>query len=83
MTPPPYVLSQGVLGAIGDGILQVIVVRIGNFHEAIKPYRAARTRVPRCKQHPKAHLPYEGHARIIIKGRWGDYEFTGKCANVI
>jgi hypothetical protein len=49
MPPPPYVLSQGVLAAIGDGILQAIAVGIGNFYEATKPHRAARTRVPCCK----------------------------------
>jgi hypothetical protein len=69
VTPPPYVLSQGVLVAIGDWILHAIAVEIHNFHEAIKPYRAARTRVPCRKHQSKAHLPYEGHARIIIKGR--------------
>jgi hypothetical protein len=62
MPPPPYVLSQGVLAAIGDGILQAIAVGIDNFHEAIKPHRAAKTRVLRRKQQSKAHLPYEGYA---------------------
>jgi hypothetical protein len=50
MTPPPYVISQGVLAGIGYGILQAIAIGIGNFHEAIKPYCVAKTRVPcRCR----------------------------------
>jgi hypothetical protein len=56
MTSPPYVLSEGVLAAIRNGIFQAIVVGIGNFHEAIKPYRAGRTRVGRRNQQSKAHL---------------------------
>jgi hypothetical protein len=83
MTSPPYVLSEGVLAAIRNGIFQAIAVGIGNFHEAIKPRCEARPRAPRHKQHSKAHLPREGHGRIVVKGRWGDCEFTGKCANII
>ncbi len=37
MTPPPYVLSQGVLASIGNALLQAFAVGIGTFHEASKP----------------------------------------------
>jgi hypothetical protein len=69
MTPPPYVLSEGVLAVIGDGISQGLAVGIGNFHEAFKPSRAKKTRVGRRNQQSEAHLRHEGHAKIIIKGR--------------
>ncbi|CAK9264690.1 unnamed protein product [Sphagnum jensenii] len=35
MTPPPYVLSQGVLAAIGNALSQAFAVGIGTSHEAI------------------------------------------------
>ncbi|CAK9862484.1 unnamed protein product [Sphagnum jensenii] len=34
MKPPPYVLSQGVLTAIGNALLQAFAVGIGTSHEA-------------------------------------------------
>jgi hypothetical protein len=83
MTPPPYVLSQGVLVAIGNALSQAFVVGIGISHEASKPHHEARPCVPSVKQRSKAQCPSEGHARTIIEGRWGMCEFTGKCANII
>jgi hypothetical protein len=38
MTPLPYVLSQGVLVAIGNALSQAFVVGIGTSHEASKPH---------------------------------------------
>jgi hypothetical protein len=46
MTPPPYVLSQGVLAAIGNPLSQAFTVGIGTSHEASKPHHEARPRVP-------------------------------------
>jgi hypothetical protein len=37
MTPPPYVLSQGVLAAIGNALSHAFVVGIGASHEANNP----------------------------------------------
>jgi hypothetical membrane protein len=50
MTPPPYVLSQGVLAAIGNALSQAFVVGIGIFHEASKPHHEARPCVPSVRQ---------------------------------
>ncbi|CAM6069445.1 unnamed protein product [Sphagnum tenellum] len=72
MTPPPYVLSQGVLAAIGNALLQAFAVGIGTSHEANKPHHEARPRVPFVRQRSKAQRPSEGHARTIIEGRWDD-----------
>jgi len=83
MTPPPYVLSQGVLATIGNALSQAFVVGISTFHEASKPHHEARPCVPFVKQRSKAQHPSEGHARTIVKGRWGMCEFNGKCANTI
>ena len=83
MTPPPYVLSQGVLAAIGNALSQAFVVGIGTSHEASKPHHEARPCVPFVRQRSKAQRPSEGHARTIVEGRWGMCEFTGKCANII
>ncbi len=83
MKPPPYVLSQGVLVAIGNALLQAFAVGIGTSHEANKPQHEARPRVPSVRQRSKAQRPSEGHARTIVEGRWGMCEFTGKCANII
>jgi len=44
MKPPPYVLSQGVLTAIGNALSQAFAV--GTSHEACKPQHEARPRVP-------------------------------------
>jgi hypothetical protein len=38
MTPLPYVLSQGVLVAIGNALSQAFVIGIGTSHEASKPH---------------------------------------------
>jgi hypothetical protein len=46
MKPPPYVLSQGVLTAIGNALSQAFDVGIGTSHEASKPQHEARPRVP-------------------------------------
>jgi len=83
MKPPPYVLSQGVLTAIGNALLQAFAVGIGTFHEASKPQHEARRRVPSVRQRSKAQHPSEDHARTIVEGRWGMCEFTSKCANII
>ncbi|CAK9221513.1 unnamed protein product [Sphagnum troendelagicum] len=83
MTPPPYVLSQGVLAAIGNALSQAFAVGIGTSHEASKPHHEARPCVPSVRQRSKAQRPSEGHARTIAEGRWGMCEFTGKCANII
>ncbi len=83
MTPPPYVLSQGVLAAIGNALSQAFAVGIGTSHEASKPHHEARPCVPSVRQRSKAQRPSEGHARTIVEGRWGMCEFTGKCANII
>jgi hypothetical protein len=83
MTPPPYVLSQGVLPAIGNALSHAFAVGIGTSHEANKPHHEARPRVPSVRQRSKAQRPSEGHARTIIEGKWGISEFTGKCANII
>jgi hypothetical protein len=42
MKPPPYVLSQGVLVAIGNALSQAFVGGIGTSHEANKPQHEAR-----------------------------------------
>ncbi len=76
MTPPPYVLSQGVLAAIGNALSQAFVVGIGTSHEASKPHHEARPCVPSVKQRSKAQRPNEGHARTIVEGRWGMCEFV-------
>ncbi len=83
MTPPPYVLSQGVLAAIGNALSHAFTVGISTSHEASKPHHEERPRVPSIRQRSKAQRPSEGHARTIIEGRWGMCEFTGKCANII
>jgi hypothetical protein len=83
MTPQPYVLSQGVLAAIGNALSHAFAVGIGTSHEASKPHHEERPRVPSIKQRSKAQRPSEGHARTIVEGRWGMCEFTGKCANII
>jgi hypothetical protein len=83
MTPPPYVLSQGVLAAIGNALLHAFAVGIGTSHEASKPHYEARPHVPTVRQRSKAQRPSEGNVRTIVDGRWGMSEFTGKCANII
>ncbi|CAK9253772.1 unnamed protein product [Sphagnum jensenii] len=83
MTPPPYVLSQGVLFAIGNALSQAFDVGISSSHEANKPHHEARPCVPSVRHRSKAQRPSEGHARTIVEGRWGMCEFTGKCANII
>ncbi len=50
MSPPPYVLSQGVLAAIGNALLHAFAVRIGTSHEASKPHHEERPRVPSIRQ---------------------------------
>jgi hypothetical protein len=54
MTPPPCVLSQGVLAAIGNALSQAFAVGIGTFHEASKPHHEARPCVPSVRQRSKA-----------------------------
>ncbi|KAH9566052.1 hypothetical protein CY35_04G110300 [Sphagnum magellanicum] len=83
MTPPPYVLSQGVLAAIGNAFSQAFAIGIGTSHEASKPHHEARPHMPSIKQRSKAQRPSEGHARTIVEGIWGMCELTGKCANII
>jgi hypothetical protein len=83
MKPPPYVLSQGVLVAIGNALSHAFVVGIGTSHEASKPQHEARPCVPFVKQRSKAQHPSEGHARTIVEGKWGMCEFTGKCDDII
>jgi hypothetical protein len=56
MKPPPYVLSQGVLAAIGNALSQAFAVGIGTSYEASKPQHEARPRVPSVKQRSKAHV---------------------------
>ncbi len=63
--------------------MQAFAVRIGTSHEASKPHHEVRPCVPFVRQQSKAQRPSEGHARTIVKGRWGMCEFTGKCANII
>jgi len=46
MTPPPYVLSQGVLAAIGNALLQAFAVGISTSQETSKPHHEARPCVP-------------------------------------
>ncbi|CAM6021704.1 unnamed protein product [Sphagnum balticum] len=46
MTPPPYVLSQGVLAAIGNALSHAFVVGIGASHEANNPHHQARPCLP-------------------------------------
>ncbi len=67
MTPPPYVLSQGVLVAIGNALSHAFAVGIGTSHEANKPHHEARPRVPSVRQRSKAQRPSEGHARTIVR----------------
>ncbi|KAH8971176.1 hypothetical protein BDL97_02G129200 [Sphagnum fallax] len=50
MTPPPYVLSQGVLAPIGNALSQAFAVGIGTSHEANKPHHEARPCVPSVRQ---------------------------------
>ncbi|CAK9871772.1 unnamed protein product [Sphagnum jensenii] len=83
MTPPPYVLSQGVLAAIENALSHAFAVGIGASHEASNPHHQARPCLPSVRQRSKAQRPSEGHARTIVEGRWGMCEFTGKCANII
>ncbi|CAM6013018.1 unnamed protein product [Sphagnum balticum] len=54
MTPPPYVLSQGVLATIGNALSQAFAVGIGTSHEASKPHHEARPCVPSIRQRSKA-----------------------------
>jgi hypothetical protein len=54
MKPPPYVLSQGVLAAIGNALSQAFAVGIGTSHEANKPQHEARPHVPSVRQRSKA-----------------------------
>ncbi|CAK9265283.1 unnamed protein product [Sphagnum jensenii] len=83
MTPPPYVLSQGVLAAIGNAFSHAFAVGIGASHEASNPHHEARPCLPFVRQRSKAQRPSEGHARTIVEGRWGMCEFTSKCVNII
>ncbi len=83
MTPPPYVLSQGVLATIGNAISHAFAVGIGTSHGASKPHHEERPRVPSIRQQSKAQCPSEGHARIIVEGRWGMCEFTSKYVSII
>ncbi len=83
MTPAPYVLSQGVLDAIGNALSHAFAVGISASHEASNPHHEARPCLPFVRQRSKAQRPSEGHARTIVEGRWGMCEFTGKCANII
>jgi hypothetical protein len=46
MTPPPYVLSQGVLAAIGNALSHAFAVVIGTSHKASKPHHEERPCVP-------------------------------------
>jgi len=78
MKPPPYVLSQGVLAAIGNALSHAFAIGIGTSHEANKSQHEARPRVPSVRQRSKAQRPSEGHVRTIVEGRWGMCEFTGK-----
>ncbi len=50
MKPPPYVLSQGVLAAIGNALSQAFAVGIGTSPEASKPQHEARPCVPSVRQ---------------------------------
>jgi hypothetical protein len=68
MTPPPYVLSQGVLAAIGNALSQAFVVGIGTSQEASKPHHEARPHVPSIRQRSKAQRQNEGHATTIVEG---------------
>jgi hypothetical protein len=54
MKPPPYVLSQGVLAAIGNAFSQAFAVGISTSHEANKPQHEARPRVPSVRHRSKA-----------------------------
>ncbi|CAK9876890.1 unnamed protein product [Sphagnum jensenii] len=57
MTPPPYVLSQGVLATIGNALLHAFAIGIGAFHEASNPHHEARPCLPSVKQQSKAQRP--------------------------
>jgi hypothetical protein len=50
MKPPPYVLSQGVLVAIGNALSQAFAIGIGTSHEANKSQHEARPHVPSVRQ---------------------------------
>ncbi len=59
MTPPPYVLSQGVLAAIGNALSHAFAGGIGASHAANNPHHEARPCLPSVRQRSKAQRPSE------------------------
>ncbi len=50
MTPTPYVLSQGVLAAIGNALSHAFAVGISASHEVSNPHHEARPCLPSVRQ---------------------------------
>jgi hypothetical protein len=82
MTPPPYVLSQGVLAAIGNALSHAFPVGIGAFHEASKPHDEARPWCPPLESDPKHNVQVRVMLGLLLRAN-GVCVSSLECANII
>jgi hypothetical protein len=67
MKPPPYVLSQGVLAAIGNALSQAFAIGISTSHEANKSQHEARPRVPLLDSDPKHNVQVRVMLGLLLR----------------
>src|SRR5450759_2822796 len=93
MTPPSFAPSHGLLDALGNALAQTfgawsatphqhsegLGVGSGTPHEASEaPDHVSKPRRERKRQ-PDVDVP----ERLVVEGRWGLCEFTGKCVSIV
>ena len=82
MTRPPSVPSQGLLDVIGHALAQTFGVGSGASHEPLVPPVVPRPKRARAvgRRRPPRDDAIE---RLVVEGRWGLCEFTGKCVSIV